>query len=199
MRQKNNIKNFKPSILFVVDGQCEKWYLQKMKEHENLHINLEPKLYKKKAPKDTYQYIKKQLNHYDKIYWIVDIDALNHDGEKIITDFKIYYSKLMDMGVQIIVNNPCLEYWFLLHYQQTSKWYPDYSQLYTVLKKHLPKYDKTEKYYKQKNDIYKQLKPCLTQAIQNASLLGNFDIQEFEQGKSEMFKLFDKQTNKPTI
>jgi hypothetical protein len=102
--------------------------------------------------------------------------------------------------VAVIVNNPCLEYWFLLHFKQTSKYYETYAILEKLLKKYLPDYDKSEKYYKNsRQDIYQRLKSYLKAAIDNAGRLGEFDFANTETGIAEMYKLFNEDEIKLNI
>jgi hypothetical protein len=66
-----------------------------------------------------------------------------------------------------------------------------------ALLKDLTKYDplkdytKSEKYFvKETTDIYKRLRPYLKSGIENATKRGDFDINNPQQGKAEMYKLF---------
>lgn len=91
------------------------------------------------------------------------------------------------------MNNPCLEFWFLLHYEQTLKYFATYSDLKKELNKHLPDYQKTEKYFKNsRQDIYQHLKSNLATAINNAILTGTFDFNNTHKGLSEMHKVFNE-------
>ena len=76
----------------------------------------------------------------------------------------------------MIVNNPCLEFWFLLHFKKTSKYYDTCAEAKTELKKYLKNYEKTRKFFtKQGDDIYLKLKPRLKIAVENSIALGNYD------------------------
>ncbi|MGC3979399.1 MAG: RloB domain-containing protein [Paludibacteraceae bacterium] len=91
------------------------------------------------------------------------------------------------------MNNPCLEFWFLLHNKETSKYFATYTDLEKELKKHLSDYQKTEKYFKNpRQDIYQRLKPLSGKAIKNATLIGKFNFDNMQKGISEMFKIFDE-------
>ena len=93
--------------------------------------------------------------------------------------------------MKVIVNNPCLEFWFLLHFIQTSKYYRRCSDVTRVLKKYLNGYEKTEKFFKKRdNDIYLRLKPYLQKAIQNAAAIDVFDSENPEKAICEMYELF---------
>ena len=198
---KNKNKNNKKIIFsFVVDGECEIWYLQMMKKNEKfLNINLEPKLPQKKKLSDQYKMVTELAKESEKVFWIIDVDNINKEtqetkkGEKtVLQQFKEYYSQIPANTI-IILNNPCLEFWFLLHYKQTLKYFATYTGLERELKKYLVDYQKTEKYFKNsRHDIYQHLKPNLATAINNANLTGAFDFNNTHKGLSEMHKVFNE-------
>lgn len=95
-------------------------------------------------------------------------------------------------NVTVIINNPCLEFWLLLHFQKTTKLFDTCDKAETELKKYLKDYEKTQKYFtKQDNDIYLKLRPLLKTAISNSSNLGEFDLDEQSKAICEMFLLFE--------
>lgn len=91
------------------------------------------------------------------------------------------------------MNTPCLEYWFLLHSKQTTKYYAKCDDVIKDIKKSNPllkDYKKSEKYYKRgKLDIYQKLQPDLQKALEH-SKGSSFDIQNMEKGLSEMRLIF---------
>ncbi len=97
-------------------------------------------------------------------------------------------------NVTVIINNPCLEFWFLLHFVKTSKKFSNCCEVINKLKKnYLTDYNKSEKYYTIYNqDIYLLLKPYLNKAIAYSRSLGEFNPKNNTESKSksEMFKLF---------
>lgn len=93
--------------------------------------------------------------------------------------------------IYVIVNNPCLEYWFLLHFENLGRTYKNCGDVTTKLKRYLPGYDKSARYFKKKdNDIYIRLKPYLRTAINNAKALGSFEKENPEKGMCEMHEFF---------
>lgn len=52
--------------------------------------------------------------------------------------------------IYVIVNNPCLEYWFLLHFENSGRTYKNCGDVTTKLKRYLPGYDKSARYFKKK-------------------------------------------------
>lgn len=187
---------------FVVDGKSEIWYFQLMKQHESLNeISVEPVLPTRKKLRDQFFLVKENADVYDRVYWIVDFDVILKEtrecrpgGKSRLVELGEYMMELRERdNVRILINNPCLEFWFLLHFKETSHFYGDCSSVCRALK-HVSlfsDYVKNEQYYKKNDgDIYLKLKPFQENAIRNSSKLGKFDFSLPDSAKSEMFKLF---------
>ncbi|WP_445432405.1 RloB family protein [Chryseobacterium indoltheticum] len=194
----------KKTFAIVGDGDCEKWYFQLLKDKEQLTINIQPQLLKKASLVKQYEYVKDFADVYDKVFWIVDYDVIERESreckkgdEKRSAEFARYYKELSSIkNVEILVVNTCFEYWLLLHFKYSKKNYTDCYETGKDLKKEFPTYEKTEKFYKKsKADIYTSLKPNLSTAIENASKLGKFDIQNPNNPVCEIYKLFDEKGN----
>ena len=135
---------------------------------------------------------------YDKVFWIVDLDVLlKEEREKkgntsSLQQFLNYWQQLSKQNkVVVIVNNPCLEYWFLLHFQKTNKVFTACAGAEKQVSQYLKDYEKTEKFFKKSNnDIYKQLKPYLQTAVSNATALVTFDTHNHSEAMCEMPLLF---------
>ncbi|HEX2956542.1 MAG TPA: RloB family protein [Chitinispirillaceae bacterium] len=198
MRNKRTVSS-RPSFAVVVDGECEVWYLQMIKRHErSININIEPKLPQKKSLQDQYDIVCKIAEDYSKVFWIVDFDVIlketrvSKKGRTTPLQNFSGYCKNKKENIIIIVNNPCLEFWFLLHFEFTSKYFNSYEEIERYIKrKYLPDYSKNQEYYtKQDRDIYLRLKPYLGAAIRNAEKLEKFDPSEPHRGLSEMHLFF---------
>ena len=193
----------KKTYSIIVDGETEVWYFQMMKAHEELpKVDVKPELPNKKKLADQFESVKANCKSgYDKVIWLVDFDTIikeekekRKEGKSIIQEFKNYYRQLQEYeNVEVFINTPCLEFWHLLHFRQTGKYYSKCENAEKDLRKnHLNDYEKSEKYYKKKNnDIYLKLKPNQKTARNNAKLLGDFDFQELESAKAEIYKIFD--------
>jgi hypothetical protein len=202
MRKSKRISSKKPSFAFVVDGNDEVWYLQMLKRNErNIRINIEPKIPNKKSVKEQYNLVcDLSEKEYTKVFWIIDFDTIikeeneaPKDKKSPLKSFEEYRKNIAKKhkNVIVIVNNPCLEFWFLLHFEITSKYFENCLSAEKELKKRLPDYEKTEKYFtKQNDDIYLKLKPHLRAALHNSIALGNFDHENPKKAMCEMELLF---------
>ena len=204
-----------PAFAIVADGVTEIWYLQMMKKYElenkekeqgkqQIRLAIKPELPKSKRIKDQCELVcKLAQGEYDKVFWIVDLDQITKEqreatgGKKdpmrtfIECREKVLRGKKYAKRVRVIVNNPCLEFWFLLHYTHTDKSFGGYEELAKALKKHMKDYNKSESYFKQKNnDIYLKLKPRLKKAMEHSDRLGSFEPKDPSRAVSEMPQFF---------
>ena len=199
MRKRRNIST-QQAFAVVVDSETEYWYLQMLKRNEpNILFDITPKILQKKNIDQQYKSVTElSEEEYDKVFWIVDLDVLlKEEREKknntsSLQKFLNYWQQLLKQEkVVVIVNNPCLEYWFLLHFEKTTKIFTTCIDVEKEVSRHLKGYQKTQKFFKKSNnDIYKQLKPHLKTAISNASALGNFDTYNHSKAMCEMPLLF---------
>ena len=196
------LQNKKKICSFVVDGKCEFWYLQMLRNNEDVRIAVSPEIYQKKSMDEQYKQVVLYSEDSEKVFWIIDFDVILKEtkeckkgSETPLIKFKKYAEELNDKkyaNVEIVINNPCLEFWFLLHFCQTTKYFESYDKLLPDLKKQtiLSNYEKTEKYFTKGTDIYKRLKPYLKTAIENAGKCGKFDFKQPSKGIAEMNKIF---------
>jgi hypothetical protein len=201
MARSSKNRQVKLSYSIIVDGKTEVWYFQMMKKHERLpRVDIVPEIPKKKSLEEQYETVIEKAKVYDKVFWIIDLDTvLKEDRErkkgsvpkiKRLSEYRLALSKNHKEIVVVAINNPCLELWYLLHYRETNKYFPDCNKVTEELKQHLTDYEKTERYYKKKSsDIYKRLKPYQTIAKENSSKLGNFNFEKPEETISEMNRI----------
>lgn len=212
-RKIQKIQKDRGGIAIIMDGKDERWYIDKVKEcypcKKLRQVKVKPELPTQKNEEDLFKFAKDKLDEgYSFVILILDLDKIlkeKNDGGKGVKEFSKFtnlYTNYLNIkagkkiknhdwmnNLLVIVNNPCLEYWFLLHYKQTNAFYKDYNSLILELKKipELKDYNKDESYYI--NSLYKKLESKLPNARKNAK---EFCLQECEnKGCSEMNKMFD--------
>ncbi len=202
------------SIALVVDGKDEKWYMAKVKEHYPCavlkSVKIKPELPSHKKVQELFDLAKAKLDEdYSFVILIFDLDEPLKDAVEMSKFNELYQKYILAKGnklsgqqikkygwmknMLLVVNNPCLEYWYLLHFCKTTKHYSEYKILKTELKllPRLSDYEKTEKYYNSHPDIYERLggDSGLKTARKNAV---SFDCDTcYSQGCSEMNRIFD--------
>lgn len=194
------------NIFLLVDGECEYDYLKAFKRHEKYiqtlrNIDIEPDLPKFKSLEDQYDKLKESLKHYDKVIWVVDYDVITKESreqqkgkETSEQKFKRYSAELEKIAkvykhteIHILINNPSIEYWYLLHYEATSRYYRKSSEAERELKKHLKSYTKLDAKYRKQ--IFNTLYPNLGNAIDYAKRI-NIDTDEIL-ARADLYKIFE--------
>ena len=194
------------SIAIIVDGQTEKWYLEKIKAHYSCNalksVRLEPQLPQHKKISELIDMAEqKATDGYKQVFLVIDFDEVVANKAEF-EEFQAFYRKCecgqngisFGYNVKVLINNPCLEYWYLLHFTKTGKYYSCYNEMEGDLRKVLPDYDKGERFYCGNPDIYSRLggDNALAKARENALPLLPFSLQTCkEKGISEMGRLFD--------
>ena len=194
--------------MLIADGENEQWYLELLKDYYTLKIKITPHLAHSLSIKSQYELVRKSISDgYEHVIWILDIDQVikeyreSKDGKEFTTFKNLYINavgkKEWDDKLTIIVNNPCLEYWYFLHKNPTStKYFGTYEELlkdlktFTIDKRLFSCYDKKENEdYRAGEGLYKKLLPYLKKM--KFSKLKAFDIEECDcESVSEMYKLF---------
>ena len=201
-RKKAILIKSKPTFAIVVDGKTEVWYFNMLIRNERgLKVTIKPELPNKRPLSDQFTKVKELAEDYTKVFWILDFDVIlketreaERGTETPLQEFEKYSAQLKkkNKNVVIIINNPCIEFWLLLHFEPKSKFFDSCTSAEKQLKKHLKDYEKTRGYYtKQNSDIYLKLKPRLRYAIDNAKKLKGFDVDEPNQALAQMNLLFE--------
>jgi RloB-like protein len=95
---------------------------------------------------------------YDEIFCVVDVDE--HPS------LKDAIQKARDNGLKLIISNPCIEYWHILHFERTSKSYTSRTALVSKLKIHLKTHG--YKFAKSECPFFDLIYPLTETAIKNS-------------------------------
>jgi len=202
MRTRSRSVKINPVFAIVVEGETEAWYFQMLKRHErDIRVNIKPEIPGKKSLAEQYKLVRDlSKKEYTKVFWIIDLDTLVSEDSRTpkgkkspLTIFHEYRKNLARncKNVVVIVNNPCLEFWFLLHFETTSRQFVNCSSAERRLRGYLTSYEKTKRFFTQENnDIYLMLKPHLNEALLNSIALGDYDHRDPSKAMCEMELLF---------
>jgi len=176
-----------PAIAIVGEGITESIYFTQMRQQEDIQFTVKPD-YGKKS--DIESIIAKALDlldkEFDKVFCVIDMDEMINK-QKLMDKYLILRKKNESEKIVFIETNPCTEFWFLLHYEYSTKTFLNYRQLETLLRKHIPAYKKTEKFLAGSN-IYNTLKPGQPKARNNAQKIS---MTNPGGSHSDIYKIFD--------
>ena len=203
MRAKNNISSKgKNAVAVIADGETEKWYLQLLNQEEDLRLPITYKLPKGNL-QEVYEVVKEQCSlPFTKVFWIIDFDVIVREererAQGTPSPVALFRDILNEVNSEpkkypnlfLYINNPCLEFFHLLHFKDTARYYQMYEpSLRRELQSVLPNYEKSEKFYKSPPNIYVRLKPNQDLAINRASRLSEFDINNYQSAQADIYKL----------
>ena len=203
MRAKNNISSKgKNAVAVIADGETEKWYLQLLIQEEDLRLPITFKLPKGNL-QEVYEVVKEQCSlPFTKVFWIIDFDVIVREererAQGTPSPVALFRDILNEVNSEpkkypnlfLYINNPCLEFFHLLHFKDTARYYQMYEpSLRRELQSVLPNYEKSEKFYKSSPNIYVRLKPNQNNAINRASRLTEFDINNYQNAQADIYKL----------
>lgn len=173
--RRRNIQNCKPKKVILVayegENKTEKNYLNNFSGREkDFIIKVVPgnETDPVNLVKQTIQKVKElglDLFEDDKAYCIFDADI--HPQKNIQITKAIKLAK--NYGIVPIVSTPCIELWFLLHYEYTTATINN-NDVINRLKKYYPKYEKN-------CDIYPEIKDKINFAINNSKKLEKYQLQ----------------------
>lgn len=212
-RQKNKGSTLKKgnfSIYVLVDGECEQDYLSAIKTVEpfksllsSQRVKIAPEIPKTKSLDAQYKAVSEALDDYDKVFWIVDYDVIRKETlmqkrgvqtslEKfsiLSTKFKnlISLKKYKGKEVYVLINNPSIEFWYLLHYVNTAKLYTTSEEVEKKLATYLKAYTKNDEKFRK--SVFSLLKDNLGTAITNAQNL--IEDPNDIQARADMYKIFE--------
>lgn len=198
-RAKNKISRRKPTrqfnkiILIVCEGKkTEKNYFQRLKECLNLiSISIEILPSPHSTPLQVINYAKqkvKEISEYDEIYCVFDRDT-HKDFDKALDEAKKI--KLKNTIFEIIVSDPCFEFWILLHFTKimptlsTSQSSCKALQKCKTFKQYLPNYDKSNYDF---DDIVANR---LNTAIKNANEINKTNLPTRQTPYTEVVRLVE--------
>jgi hypothetical protein len=188
-----------PQIYIYGEGETEENYFTSVKQDFN-NVNVKPELPKKSGYKKSFSDIEILLKELKsdlpvKIYCLIDMDAIIHDNKKV--DYNAQKEKLLKHKnakglLEIIESHPCIEFWFLLHFEKISRYFNHCDDVETFLKNHpiLSNYCKESRYTK---DIYTKLKALLCDAIKNGKWNSSLNVEI--KSYSEIWKIFEYLNN----
>ena len=183
--------------------------MEQVKAHypceELKHVSVKPEMPQKKSVEELFALAKEKLEQgVQEVILILDLDTIRKEASEK-TRFKDFYTRYTKVqqndspkrtdvwmkNLVLVVNNPCLEYWYILHFRNTTKFYDTYADLKRDLVRipNLKDYDKTDEYYHKQPNMYKRLEQELPDGRRNAT---PFSIEAMDTaGCSEMNTIFD--------
>lgn len=165
-------------INIIVEGETEEIYLKNyvknlIWENNEYRINIIRNTSSlTKEFKNVNVEINKPQNKFDVYYLVFDIDCVSQDKLNTlmaqIKDINQKFNFNFPLGkIDLFYLNPCIEFWFILHFENCRMSLPDDNSANDKLKQFIPNYEKAR-------DYFNILSPKLNTAINNSESINKF-------------------------
>lgn len=189
MARKINTKTpFRPHLIVVGAGITEYWYLKHLKKKKGYGYVLKPSLFGDESMQTIQNRISEALEYGSMVVCVFDEDVRqwNDIEKKRMDEIHRRYDK--NCNVTIASTMPSIEYWLLLHFENTNRHFGTSAKVIESLKKHLSGFDKKEHYLKQEKWVESLLAENRQEkAVGRAKAFGRSG-----QSYSDMWKGMDK-------
>lgn len=183
------------TVAIVGDGQTERIYFADVKDTdrpENLSIFPD---YPRRI--GSYIGVLKRATElvdkdFDRIYALIDMDKVIQDNQ--LAAYQQAKAQASDRDIVVLENNPCFEFWLLLHFIHTGKLFQNCGEVEFEIKKagRIPSYNKSKKFQVEAR-LYANYKvQLLASGVPNARLLENKRAQKDQlYPRAEIFRFFE--------
>ncbi len=156
-RQVSTTRANKPIPVIIGAGITEQWYFTHLHELLNLRLRIRPRYF---GTENIYQLDKKiaqVINDGAIAICVFDTDTAQFDEaekKKVEALKKKYEGK---KNVILCDSLPSVEYWFLLHYEDTNRFFQNSAAVEKALKPHIEGYEKSESFLSKKKWVQDML------------------------------------------
>ena len=130
-------------ITVIGEGLTERWYFEHLRALKGYRYDCKPRFFSHQSFEEMGRLIDWVIQNGGIAVCVCDADITrtNEERDKKLQELKVRYAK--DERVFICDSMPSIEFWFLIHYMNTSKYFKDSDTVIRVLKKFIPEYEKT--------------------------------------------------------
>lgn len=144
--RRQKFRTLKPGYHIVGEGLTEYSYFKHLKSLFGYVCTIKPRFCKNTCIKQMDEAISQILEADATAICVFDADTTTRNKtesdhlQKLKKKYKSY------KNVIFCDSMPSIEYWFLIHYEETRAGFSSASQVTAALKKHIPNYEKTSKF-----------------------------------------------------
>ena len=130
-------------ITVIGEGLTERWYFEHLRTLKGYHYDCKPRFFTHQSYEEMGKLIDWVLRSGGIAVCVCDADITrtNEDRKKAFQAMKAKYAENKD--VLICDSMPSIEFWFLIHYINTSKYFQDSDAVIQMLRRHIANYDKS--------------------------------------------------------
>ena len=150
MARKTNVREpRRPRTVVLGAGITEYWYLKHLKKLQGYNCVLQPSLFGDESMLTIYQRIQDAVSGGASVICVFDEDVRqwNDVERRRMDEIRNRYDG--DERVVIASSMPSIEYWFLLHYENTNRFFGTSNKVIDALRKHIRNFDKKDQFLRQ--------------------------------------------------
>lgn len=147
MARKTSLKQRRSPIPTIIGaGITEQWYFTHLKALRGYRIKIRPRFFGTETAAGLSKRIEEVLQDEGIAICVFDADVStwNEAEHKKLDALRKKYKD--NPSVLLCDSMPSIEFWFLLHYKNTTRHFGTSKAVIKELKKYLPQYDKTEQF-----------------------------------------------------
>lgn len=160
-------------ITVIGEGLTERWYFEHLRTLKGYHYDCKPRFFTHQSYEEMGKLIDWVLRSGGIAVCVCDADITrtNEERKKAFQAMKAKYAENKD--VLICDSMPSIEFWFLIHYVNTSKYFKDSDAVIQTLRRHISDYDKSGAFLEKQQWVAEMsTDKRQTEACNRATLLG---------------------------
>lgn len=144
--RKQKKRELKPGIYIAGEGITEQYYFYHIKKLLDFHCTVKPRFFGNTSISKMGETIEELLRGDIFIICVFDVDvATRNESER--DELKRLQNKYRkEKNVLFCTSLPSIEYWFLLHYEETNRYFKDAKAVEDVLKRYITNYERTRQF-----------------------------------------------------
>ena len=148
-RKTNTREQRRPRTVVVGAGITEYWYLKHLKKLQGYHYVLLPRLFGDESMQTVQQRIQDAVSGGASVICVFDEDVRqwNEVERKRMDEIHNRYGN--SESVVIASSMPSIEFWFLLHFENTNRFFGTSNKVIEALRKYILNFDKKEPFLRQ--------------------------------------------------
>ena len=150
MARKTSIRTKRNPIPTIIGaGITEQWYFTHLHRLKDYRVKIRPRYFGTETAKGLAKRIEEVLHDGGFAICVFDADVSTwNEAERL--NLNALRRKYKDNPSVLLCDSlPSIEYWFLLHYRNTNRYYGTSQAVIEDLKDFIPQYDKSEKFLQQ--------------------------------------------------
>jgi len=158
MARKTSIRTKRSPIPTIIGaGITEQWYFTHLHRLKDYRVKIRPRFFGTETANGLTKRIEEVLHDGGFAICVFDADVSTwNDAERL--KLNALRRKYKDNPSVLLCDSlPSIEYWFLLHYKNTNRYYGTSQAVIEDLKDFIPQYDKSEKFLQQEKWVAKMI------------------------------------------